>query len=192
MEFTHRHTLYQNYCKQLIGLQLIKVKYAELINPDTEPQYKTHFTDIDTVAYSVFLYDDNATVFEICWDSLFVQYEIGVKLNTAGLSPIYQMWDVSNQSIWQKVIGATITNVTIGWQEINTYKPGQQGILGLKRAPKTISPQYITLEFSNGEIVFISASQFLNDHDDEVVGMKANLLVTNSVESARQVGIIQE
>lgn len=185
MELTHRHTIYQNTIQKLPGLKLIKVKYAELLHPGTypEPQYKTHFNDVDTVAYAVFLYTDDNRVIEICWDSHFVQYEIGVKVNGPYLSAIYQMWDVSKETIWQKAIGATITGIKIGWQQINTYKPGA-GILGLKRAPKTVSPQYIALEFSNYETIFISTSRFLNDGDDEVVKMQPNLLVTNNEDLA--------
>ena len=191
MDFTHRHTLYYNYCKQLIGLQLVKIKYAELLHPSAEPNYKTHFADIDTVAYSVFLYSRNNDVVEFWWDSHFVQYEVGLKINESGPSPVYQMWDVSKETVWKSVISETITDVHIGWQEINTYKPGS-GILGLKRAPKTVSPQYIALEFSNGETIYISTAQFLSESDDEVVGMTANLLVTNNQVLATQVGIIAQ
>ena len=146
MDFTHRHTLYHNHCKQLIGSQLVKAKYAELLHQSAEPNYKTHFADIDTVAYSVFLYSRNNDVVEFWWDSHFVQYEVGVKINESGPSSVYQMWDVSKECVWKSVISETITDVRIGWQEINTYEPGS-GILGLKRAPKAVSPLIVPSNF---------------------------------------------
>lgn len=192
MDFTHRHVIFHNHCRQLIGLKIVKVKYAEALSniPDPEPQYKTHIDAVDSVDYAVFLYTATNDVIEVCWDTRFVQYEIGVKINESAPSPIYRLWDVSNHAMWKGILASTIINVTIGWQEINTYKPGQKGILGLTRAPKTVSPQYIVIAFSNGQCIYISASQFFGD-EEEASGMLSNLLITNNKEVARRVNMIE-
>jgi len=192
MEFTQRHFIFNNHCRHLIGLKIVKVKYAEVLSniPDAEPQYKTHIDDVDSVDYAVFLYTASNDVIEICWDTRFVQYEIGIKINESVPSPIYRLWDVSSHAMWKGILAATIINVTIGWQEINTYKPSQKAVLGLTRAPKTASPQYIIIEFSHGQSIYVSASQFFGD-ESAASGMLSNLLVTNNEAVARRVNMIE-
>ncbi len=126
------------------------------------------------------MYSDSDEKIEIYWDEKFFQYGIGVKINEPSVFTDFIIWNVSNNSIWSKTINKTIENIKVNWEVARTTEE-KNG-----KTESFIYPQGISLTFSNGKKIFISASGFLNETDNEVFGMLDNLTVTDTEKLARQ------
>ncbi|SEB49857.1 hypothetical protein SAMN04489761_1058 [Tenacibaculum sp. MAR_2009_124] len=184
------HRDFENYIKHLIDKTIIKVEYAEIdyqkLNGDfnEKPYYFTHFRNLDSIDFSIFLYSKTNEKIEIYWDDKFFQFGLGMKINEKSDFSDFKIWDVSNNQIWSGIIGETIESAKLNWEEVTTTdeKNGTSETF--------IYPQDISLKFSNGIMVFISAAAFLNEHDNEVFGMCDNLTVTNNEELARKTKMI--
>ena len=83
MIHSKNHKDFESKCQQLIGWRLQKVQYAEIdyYQDNPRPCYKTAYSDIDTVDFSVSLFASDDNEFEIFWDNEFYSYGIGVKIN---------------------------------------------------------------------------------------------------------------
>lgn len=127
---------------------------------------------------------DNDKLVEIFWDGKFFQYGIGIKINEPSDFSEFIKWDVSNNRLWQKFIGTSISNIKITWETVNTLlqKNG--------RIEEFVYPQDIKITFSNNLNIFVSAAGFIEEDDKEVYGMLDNLMVTDNEEIARQVKMI--
>ena len=185
MKLEKRHIDFENYCKQIIGLQIISVDYYEIMydknNP--APNYKTHYSEIDSIDFSIVLHTTNDKV-EIFWDGEFYQFGIGLRINEKSVFDGYQSWDVSDSNLWTNIIGQKITDLEIAWELVKT----EEQKTGKKE--EFIYPQDLTLKFSNGQKVFISAAGFLNQNDPEVYGLLDNLTVTTNEDLAKKVKMI--
>lgn len=121
---------------------------------------------------------------EIYWDGQFFQYGIGIKINERSDFSGDIKWNVSDNGLWKKFIGAKIIDIGINWVTVITTE---------EKTSKTETysyPQDIKVTFSNGKNIFISAAGFLNQDDKEVFGTLDNLTVTDNEKLARQVKMI--
>ena len=83
MTLTDKHIVYENDCRQMfIGETILGVIYGEInyynldeeniiISP--EPFYKTKYSDIDSLDYSIYFKTNNKTIY-VFWDSTFFSY----------------------------------------------------------------------------------------------------------------------
>ena len=185
MNLNKKHIDFENHCKQIIGLKLSSVDYYEIkYDPENPtPCYKTKYPEIDSIDFSVVLHCDKDKV-EIFWDGQFYQYGIGLRINDKSVFDEFQAWEVNDSEIWSKVIGEKIIDLNITWEMVRTteQKTGNKD--------EFIYPQDITLIFSNGKKIIISAAGFLNADDNEVFGLLDNLTVTDNEKIARQVKMI--
>jgi hypothetical protein len=190
MTLNQEHKDFENYCGKLIGKTIIKVEYAEIdyekLNEKSigKPYYLTHFQNLDTIDFSIFLYSNTNEKIEIYWDGKFFQYGIGIKINETSDFAGFKVWNVSENNLWTKIIGKSIKNVKLNWEKVTTTE---------EKSGKTesfIYPQDISLTFTNGINIFISAAGFLNENDNEVFGMLDNLTVTDNEKLARKTKMI--
>lgn len=186
MTLTQEHLDFENLCRQIIGLTIIKVEYVEVAYEPTNPKpfYSTPFKNLDSVDFSIFFHTDAGKLVEIYWDGKFFQYGIGVKINQPSILLGSVKWDVSDSELWKKFIGKTIVDTLISWETVTTTT-------ATWRKDKFTYPQDLKIAFSNGKHIFISAAGFLNQGDDVVYGMHDNLMVTDDEELARQVKMIK-
>jgi hypothetical protein len=190
MTLDKEHISFENHCKQLIGLTIIKVEYAEIAydelsgKTNPEPYYTTHFPNLDSVDFSIFLHTDNDKLVEIYWDGKFFQYGIGIKINKPSDFLGHIKWNVSSNDLWKQFIGTAISDIHITWETVTTRE------VKTGKTERFVYPQDIKVSFSNNKNIFISASGFLNQGDKEVCGMLDNLTVTDNEELARQVKMI--
>ena len=186
MKLTKEHIDFQNFCRQLIGLTILKVEYSEISyeprNP--KPYYPTQFTNLDSVDFSIFLHTDKEKLVEIYWDGKFFQYGVGVKINEQSDFSGHIKWDVSVNDLWKKFIGATISDIHITWETVSTREENTG------KTESYVYPQDVRISFSNDKNIFISAAGFLDQDDKEVYGRLDNLTVTDNEELARQVKMI--
>ncbi len=186
MTLTNQHIEYEIYCNKLIGLTIISVEYSEVVYSENEPKrwYNTQFDNLDTVDISiVFKTKDNQTI-EIYWDGRFYQFGIGVKLNEKSDFSGFQKWDVSNDKLWNNLLGSTINDIKLTWESVTTTE------LKSQRKETFIYPQNIKISFSNNKNIFVSAAGFINEADKEVYGRLDNLMVTDNEELAKKIGMI--
>ncbi|MBB6464092.1 hypothetical protein [Flammeovirga kamogawensis] len=166
-------------------MQIVSVDYYEIaydkINPT--PNYKTHYSEIDSIDFSIVLHMTNDKV-EIFWDGEFYQFGIGLRINEKSVFDGYQSWNVSDSNLWSNITGQKIVDLEIAWELVKT----EEQKTGKKE--EYIYPQDLTLIFSNGQKVFISAAGFLNQNDPEVYGLLDNLTVTTNEDLARKVKMI--
>ena len=190
MTLDKEHIDFENHFKQLTGLTIAKVEYAEIAydklngKSNPEPFYTTHLPNLDSVDFSIFFHTDTDKIVEIYWDGKFYQYGIGIKINQTSDFSGFQKWDVSTNDLWKNFIGTKIKDINITWETVTTTE---------ERTRKTesfIYPQDIKITFSNDKNIFISAAGFLDQGDNEVYGMLDNLTVTDNEELARQVKMI--
>jgi len=190
MTLKREHKDFENYIEQLIGKTIIKVEYAEIdyekLNEDSieKQYYPTHFKNLDSIDFSIFLYSKTNEKIEIYWDDKFFQFGIGMKINEKSDFSDFKVWNVTDNQLWAGVIGETIENVKLNWEKVITTEE-KSG-----KSETFIYPQDISLKFSNGIKIFISAAAFLNENDNEVFGMSDNLTVTNNEELARKTKMI--
>lgn len=188
MEIGQKHLEFKSHCEKLIGKKIVSVGYAEidygkLENRPSEPYYHTHYENIHTIDFSIFMHTDQNEKLEFHWDSKFFQYDIGLKINGKSDFSGCKHWNLTDHEIWSNILNLEIKDVKLGWEKVNTEESN-----GFK---ETIYPQDITLTFENGKNIFISAAQFLNQNDKEAFGMSDNLLITDNEELARMTKIIE-
>ena len=190
MTLNQEHKDFENYCVNLIGKTIIKVEYVEIdyekLNGKSikKPYYLTRFQNLDSIDFSIFLHYNTNEKIEIYWDGKFFQYGIGIKINETLDFSDFKVWNVSSNNLWTKIIGKTIKNVKLNWEKV-TNREEKSG-----NTKNFIYPQDISLTFTNGINIFISAAGFLNENDNEVFGMLDNLTVTDNEELARKTRMI--
>lgn len=187
MNLNKEHLDFEILCKQLIGMTILKVEYSEInYNPENpKPYYPTQFENLDSVDFSIFLHMDNDKLVEIFWDGKFFQYGIGIKINEPSDFSEFIKWDVSNNRLWQKFIGTSISNFKITWETVSTIEQKYGSI-----EEEIVYPQDIKITFSNHLNIFVSAAGIIKQDDKEVYGMLDNLMVTDKEEVARIVKMI--
>ena len=185
MTLNKEQTDFVNHCRHLIGQAIVSVEYAEIIyNQDNPtPYYQTHFSNLDSVDFSIIFKTSENNVIEIYWDGNFHQFGIGLKINKQSDFLRVQKWTVTDREIWREIVGQNIINVDLDWETITATD--QSG----KRESFTY-PQDIILVFENKRRIFISAAGFLHEGDEEVFGMLDNLTVTDNEELARRTKMI--
>lgn len=186
MKLSQKHIDFETLSQELIGLKIVKIEYAEINYEPENPKsfYHTKYPNLDSVDFSVFLDTDTDKLIEVYWDDIFFQFGISIKINEPSDFKGFIKWDVSDKELWNKFIGATITDVKIAWETVvSTYKHSN-------KKENYVYPQSIKLTFSNSEAIFISASSFYNKDEKEVYGMSDNLMVTDNEELARQIKLI--
>ena len=185
MNLSQEHIDFENKIQRLVGQTLLKVEYLE-INYEPEhpkPYYKSQFSEIDSIDFSIIFQTDKDKI-EFHWDGQFYQYGIGIRFNEINETATGRKWDVSNDDLWKKFIGQKIENFNLTWEEVRTFEE-KTG-----KTDKFIYPQDIRINFSNDKSIFISAAGFLNEDDNEVMGLLDNLTVTDNESLARQVKMI--
>lgn len=187
MKLSTAHLNFENNTRQLLGLTISRVEYSEIDYNDTTPTpyYSTHYRDIDTVDFSIFLYCDNNAAVEIYWDDEFFQFGIGIKIDQPSDFTVTKKWDVTNNSLWKSFIGEKIIDVKIGWETATTIDEKEH------KTEHFIYPQDLTITFSNHKNIFVSAAGFLHEKASEVYGMLDNLTVTHNEELAKKVKMIR-
>ena len=186
MTFTNKHIDFENYCRKLIGLTIVKVEYAEISYEPMHPKpcYSTRFSNLDTVDFSIFFHTGVDQIIEFYWDGRFFQYGIGIKVNEPSDFSGFQKWDVSNNDLWRNFIKTKIIDIKLTWETATTTEE-KTG-----KSETFTYPQDIKITFSNDRNIFISAAAFLKQDDNEVYGMLDNLTVTDSEELAREIKMI--
>lgn len=186
MTLTQRQFDFEKLSQQLTGMTVLKVEYSELIYELSHPipHYQTHFENIDSIDFSIFLYTDKDSVVEICWDDEFEEYGIGIKINQLSQFSGTMIWDVSDNKLWKKFIGATISAVDINWDTVTSTE------VKTSKTDRYAYPQDMKITFSDGGKVFISAARFLSEDDKEVFGMCDNLVVTDDEVLAKKTRVI--
>lgn len=171
---------FEKTCQRLVGLELQRVVYEELaydqhanISP-AQPYYITHFPQVHSLDYSVWLYSTQQDKVELTWGNSFVSYGIEVKINQLPSTTNSQKWEVSTDKLWQNLIGLTIQKAYIHWDKL-----GQE-----------VYPQTLVLEFANQQTILISAAQFLDETSQKVYGFSDNLIVTNDMVLAKTIGLL--
>ena len=185
MKLELEHIDFESNLRKMVGLTLTNVEYLE-INYEPEnprPFYKTRFNEIDTINFSIIFQTDKDKI-EFYWDGQFYQYGIGVKFNVESESATGQKWNVSQSELWMKFIGQKTKDVQLTWEEVKTYEE-KTG-----KTDKYLYPQDLKIDFENAKSIFISAAGFLNEDDQEVMGLLDNLTVTDNEILARKVKMI--
>ncbi|MFH6959989.1 hypothetical protein ACHRV1_21530 [Flavobacterium aquidurense] len=195
MTLSDKHIVYENDCRQMfIGETILGVIYGEInyynldeeniiISP--EPFYKTKYSDIDSLDYSIYFKTNNKTIY-VFWDSTFFSYgllseEIDLKEIT---NDYEQKWDVTNDGKWSKIIGEKIIDFKIIWEEVYT-----SNMDGTNRM-YFLYPQIFQLKMENEMIIILSASEFKTPEQNEIYGMSDNLLVTTNFDLAKELKMI--
>lgn len=107
MTLTEQHIVYENDCRQMfVGETILGVIYGEInyynldeeniiISP--EPFYKTKYSDIDSLDYSIYFKTYNKTIY-VFWDITFFSYGLLSKEIDLEETPndYEQKWDVKN------------------------------------------------------------------------------------------------
>jgi hypothetical protein len=181
MKLNKNHIEFENYCKRIIGLTVDSVEYHELdYFPDAPiPCFYTNFSNIHSVDFSIIIHSGNDSI-QIFWSSEFFQFGIGLKINEASVDSNYKNWDVSKEDIWSKFIGEKVSDINIGWEDVIDEKSNDV----------IIYPQFMIISFTNENMIIISAAEFLNSLQSEVMGMFDNLIVTDDENLAKQVKML--
>lgn len=63
MEIGQKHLEFKSHCEKIIGKKIVSVVYTEidygkLENKPSEPYYHTHYENIHTIDFSIFMYTD--------------------------------------------------------------------------------------------------------------------------------------
>ncbi len=186
MTITSEHIDFENHCRKIIGVTVVRVEYSEICyEPERpKPYYPTKFQNLHSVDFSIFFHTKDNDIIEFYWDGKFFEFGIGIKINAPSNFLGYITWDVSYTDLWNKFIGTNITDVKVTWETVTTteQKTG--------KSESFTYPQDIKIAFSNNQAVFISAAGFLNQGDSKVYGMLDNLTVTDNEKLARQVKMI--
>lgn len=195
MIFTDKHIAYEDDCRQMfVGQTIRSIIYGELkyfadeagnnINP--EPSYKTRYSDIDTLDYSIYFKTDYKTIY-IFWDNTFICYGLLSKqLDLTETTNEYeQKWDVSADNKWKGYIGQKIIDFKILWEEAWTSD------LDGTNQVYTPYPQTFEIKTENGKTIILSASEFKSEEEGEIYGLMDNILVTPNIDLARELKLIK-
>jgi hypothetical protein len=96
----------------------------------------------------------------------------------------HKIWNLTDNKLWRDFLGKEITETKLNWETVTTTEQNS------RKTESWTYPQDIILTFINDRKIFISASGFLNETDNEVFGMLDNLTVTDNEELARKVKMI--
>ena len=176
-----------------VGQTIRAIIYGELkyftdedgnnINP--KPFYKTKYSDIDSLDHSIYFKTDKKTIY-VSWDNTFISY--GLKSSQVELTEqtndYEQKWDVSLENKWTDIIDQKIVDFNIIWG--NTCIDDIDG----SNMANTIYPQTFEIITENQNTIILSASEFINDEENEVYPLMDNLLVTTNADLAKQFKIL--
>ena len=185
MTLTKKHLEFEASCRQIIGLTICKVEYAELPVESTNSTpffwYPTRFPNLHSVDFSIYLHAETGQIAEIFWGAQFYQYDLCLELSASSINQpadnsFRRTVDVSGSDLWANFIGTRITDMKIHWESF-------------RMTEIIVYPQDFQLTFSNNHTVFISLAD-LHQGDDEVSKGSDNLMVTDNEELARQVKMI--
>lgn len=194
LKLKDKHILYEKNCKQIFVGQIIRsIIYSEVkyiseedgSNVNPEPYYKTKYTDIDTLDYSIYFKTDNKTIY-VFWDNTFISYGLQSKLIdlTDTTNDYEQKWDVSKDLKWTDIIGQKIVDFKIIWKETSS-----SNLNGTNKV-NIMYPQSFIIKTENGKIIIISASELDHDEEDKVFPLMDNLLITTNIDLAKQLKLI--
>ena len=171
MKKMHSREQFNSATQRLVGLTLQDVIYYELEYGDTdEPAYFCDFQATHRLDYGLELISTGGQRHSIIWDDTFFQFGLGLYPHSAiVLRPKARQWHVDQDELWSPFIGHTITSVLVYWSWVDTFIEDRK----LKRS---YYPQDITLSFSCGGCIFISASRYDID-TSEIHGMSDEVLV---------------
>lgn len=194
MKLLDKHITYENDCRQMfVGQTIRSVIYGELkyyadhgVNNNPETYYRTKYQDIDTLDHSIYFKTDNKTIY-VFWDNTFICYGLQSKLLDLieTTNDYEQKWDVSVDQKWADIIGKKVVDFKIIWEE--TYTSNLDG----SNKVYITYPQTFEIKTENGKTIILTASEFNRDEEDEIYPLMDNLLVTNNLDLARQLKIIE-
>ena len=185
MTLSKKHLEFEASCRQIIGLTICKVEYAELPVESTNSTpffwYPTRFPNLHSVDFSIYLHAETGQIADIFWGAQFYQYDLCLQLSASSINQpadnsFRRTVDVSRSDLWAKFIGTRITDIRIHWESF-------------RMTEIIVYPQDFQLTFSNNHTVFISLAQLHQGHDEVSKGSD-NLMVTDNEELARQVKMI--
>lgn len=186
VKLTGEQVIYQDNCYSMfVGQMICSVVYGELqyfldkegTSIDFQPYYKTKYSDVDTIDYSIYFKTESKTI-HVFWDNTFFCYGLLSRLieMTEKTNNYEQKWEVSNDEKWLSVIGQKITNFKILWDTWTDINKIQRN-----------NPQTFILELQNGIKILLSACEL---QENESKPASDNLLVTTNIELAKQLKII--
>ena len=171
---------------RLFGERIVGVDYTELKYEGATPKYFTRFPEIHSIDFSIGLVTSSGLRFELGWDGSFYQYGLSVVEASASSLSKGRTWNLTDSDLWKSALGSSITNVHLVWEDIVVKGPKWF------QKSKYRYPQDLVLTFENRARIAVSAAEFLNESDEEVFGMMDNLLVTNDLVLAENVGILRK
>ena len=168
----------------IIGKKIIKVEYFGLNYNNHEKNFLTKFTNVHSVDFSIILYLDNCSSYEITWDSSFFQYGIGISLIR---DDIYDdskiIWNMTKDNLWKRFIQKLIIGISVLWETVTERK--------LTHIQSHTYPQTIRIAFDKVEDeIIIGVAEFLNQEESTVMGMMDNLIATNDIKTAVDIKLI--
>lgn len=186
IELSEIHLNFEVNCNKIIGQTLAEVEYFEINYGPEYPDisYKTRYTNLDSVDFSIFFKTNDKLAIEFSWDWEFHEYGVGIRINGDPFFKEYRKSVVNCEPIWEKLIGQTITGIKVYWETVSEYDL-ENKLLGNYTYPQTIQ-----IDFSTTNSVFISAAGFLDENDETIMGSLDNICVTDDNKLARKLKMI--
>ncbi|MBX2822377.1 MAG: hypothetical protein KTR29_21965, partial [Rhodothermaceae bacterium] len=120
--------------------------------PLKEPQWHGS-VDFDSLDFGLELEMKDGSIFYIYWGSEFHQYGVSILTETYQHTGLVRIWDVTEYSRWNPLLGMTITSVDIAWNQLKFNDEST--------TPEC--PQDLRLTFENDKHVYISALEVWPD-----------------------------
>lgn len=182
---------------QVIGQALQQVDYTEVDYYPAHPQpcFTTDHSQIHTVDFAVCLYFSNGKTLEITWKNFQVKdketynvygLHIGEAMQDQKSVAGQRTWNVSEEGIWQEVIGQRIKEVNVFWSKARVEGPEREKELDYFHL------QAIALKFENQKTIIISMAELQAGNSTKVVRGTNNLLITTDESLARKTNMLSE
>jgi hypothetical protein len=178
----HPHYTEAHY-RQLCGWQIQGVHYTEvdLCPARPRPYYQTDNPNLHTVDIALCLCSSAGQNATISWREMTPsQHSLQLRLGAVNAMAGQRTWDASEESIWQALIGHSITGVDVLEAPLNqtTLQKGNE-------EPHSYV-QTLVLWFSNGKPLFISAAELPLYGWGKAIRGADNLLITGDETLAKE------
>jgi hypothetical protein len=158
---------YENdFSALMVGKCLHRVRYFEIQYDTDEPYYLNDSFPGHLLDYGCDFEMADGSIVGFIWDGEFFQYGVGIfGRSLHNEVKLAKVWDVTEEQNWAKLVGKNILRTRVHWSWAQ-YE-GQE---------KQDYPQDVELEFDDGSLVFLSASQYRKD-TDTLRGMSDDIAV---------------
>jgi hypothetical protein len=159
----------------MVGECLHRVRYFEIQYETDEPYYLNDFFPGHLLDYGCDLEMSDGSIVGFIWDGEFFQYGVGIfRKSLHDEVKLAKVRDVTEEQNWANLVGKNISRTRVYWSWAQ-YE-GQE---------KQDYPQDVELEFDDGSLVFLSASQYRKD-TDTLWGMSDDIAVIFGENAAKQ------